>query len=163
MSAQIETLVDEFAAGRMNRRQLLAALGAALAAAATGGPIAAAPPVSTFRSVGLNHVALRVSDVDRSRDFYVKHLGVKVLSRGTSNCFLGVGKNNFVALFRGEAAGMDHYCYTIADYDPAACVRTLEAEGLGPRRVENRVYFDDPDGLEVQIASEWGDYPGPRP
>jgi hypothetical protein len=42
-------------------------------------------------------------------------------------------------------------------------MRILKEQGLSPRRTEHRLYFDDPDGLEVQIASEWGDYPGPRP
>ena len=163
MNQKIETLVDAYSAGRLSRRQLLAGLGSMVAAAAVGGGgSVAAPPASTFQSQGLNHIALRVTDLDRSREFYMKHFGVKVLQQGSRNCFLGVGENNFVALFKSESAGMDHYCYTIADYDPTACVRTLEAEGLNPRRREDRVYFDDPDGLEVQIASQWGDYPGPR-
>jgi len=164
MNQQIETLVDAYSTGRLSRRQLLAGLGTMFAAATLGGAgTAAPPPSSTFRSQGLNHIALRVTDIDRSRDFYMKHFGVKVLQQSSRNCFLGVGENNFVALFESDKAGMDHYCYTIADYDPDACVRTLEAEGLKPRRTSNRVYFDDPDGLEVQIASHWGDYPGPRP
>ena len=164
MNQQIESMVDAYSAGRLNRRQLLAGLGSVVAAAAmSGGRTAAAIPASTFQSQGLNHVALRVTDIQRSRKFYVKHFGATVLSEGSRNCFLGVGENNFVALFQGESSGMDHYCYTIADYDPVSCMRTLEAEGLNPRRREDRVYFDDPDGLEVQIASQWGDYPGPRP
>ncbi|MCZ6746404.1 MAG: VOC family protein [Acidobacteria bacterium] len=164
MNQQIETLVDAYTNGRLSRRQLLAGLGTMFATAALdGGRAAAAPPASTFRTQGLNHIALRVTQVDHSRDFYMKHLGATVLRQGSRNCFLRVGGNNFVALFQSDSPGMDHYCYTIAEYDPASCFRTLEAEGLNPRRAEDRVYFDDPDGLEVQIASEWGDYPGPRP
>lgn len=164
MNQQLETLVDAYTAGRVSRRQLLAGLGTMVAAATLAGRgNAAGTSQSTFKSQGLNHIALRVTDVDRSRDFYMKHFGVRVLQQSSRNCFLGVGENNFVALFQSDTAGMDHYCYTIADYDPDACVRTLEAEGLKPRRTSDRVYFDDPDGLEVQIASQWGDYPGPRP
>ncbi len=163
MNQKIENLVDAYSDGRLSRRQLLAGLGNVVAATAVGGGISVATlPTSTFQSQGLNHIALRVTDLGRSRDFYVKHFGAEVLRQGSHNCFLGVGENNFVALFKGATGGMDHYCYTIADYDPAACVQTLEKEGLNPRRVEDRVYFHDPDGLEVQIASRWGDYPGPR-
>jgi catechol-2,3-dioxygenase len=32
-------------------------------------------------------------------------------------------------------------------------VKTLEAAGLSPRRVSDRVYFDDPDGIEVQVSA----------
>jgi catechol 2,3-dioxygenase-like lactoylglutathione lyase family enzyme len=164
MNTQMESLVDAYTAGRLSRRQLLAGLGTVVAAAASAGlPARAQAPASTFRSQGLNHIALRVTDIARSRDFYIRHFGVRVLSQGSRNCFLGVGANNFVALFKAETAGLDHYCYTIADYDPDACMRILKEQGLSPRRTEDRLYFDDPDGLEVQIASEWGDYPGPRP
>ncbi len=163
MHHQMESLVDAYTDGRIGRRQLLAGLGTLVAAAATGGlPARAQGPGSTFRSQGLNHIALRVTDIARSRDFYMRHFGVRVLQESAQSCFLGVGANNFVALFRSDAAGLDHYCYTIEGYDPDACVRTLKELGLNPRRTSNRVYFDDPDGIEVQIASEWGDYPGPR-
>jgi catechol 2,3-dioxygenase-like lactoylglutathione lyase family enzyme len=163
MSKQIEILVDAYSRGHLNRRQLLSSLGMLVAAAAAGGPkVAGAAEASTFKSRGLNHIALRVTDIGRSRDFYMRHFGVEVLRQGPSNCFLGVGGNNFVALFRSDTPGMDHYCYTIEGYDPDAAVETLKAAGFIPRRAEDRVYFDDPDGLEVQIASEWGDYPGTR-
>ena len=39
-------------------------------------------------------------------------------------------------------------------------VKTLECAGLNPRRRENRVYFDDPDGLTVQIAGPRSSRPG---
>jgi catechol 2,3-dioxygenase-like lactoylglutathione lyase family enzyme len=49
--------------------------------------------------------------------------------------------------------GMDHYCYSVEDYAADDAVKRLEAAGLKPRRQDDRVYFDDPDGLEVQVAS----------
>ena len=55
---------------------------------------------------------------------------------------------------------MDHYCYSIEDYDAADAVKTLERAGLKPTREENRVYFPDPDGLTVQV--ERGGF-APRP
>ena len=101
MYAEIEKVVDAFEAGKVSRRQLIGGLGALLTAAMAGGGSAqsAAAP-STFRSTGLNHIALRVTDIPRSRDFYVKHFGHRVLTEGSRNCFMGCGSNNFVALFR---------------------------------------------------------------
>ena len=63
-------------------------------------------------------------------------------------------------MFRSRTAGMHHYCYTVADYDPATVVRTLERAGLKPRREGNRVYFPDPDGLTVQLSArnDWNDW-----
>ena len=37
--------------------------------------------------------------------------------------------------------------------EPHDAVARLKAAGLAPRRNGNRVYFDDPDGLEVQVTA----------
>ena len=72
---------------------------------------------STFQATGLSHVALNVSSVPRSRDFYIKHLGLKVIrDGGEDNCFLGGGDGFFLTLFKGERPGLNHYCYAIRDY-----------------------------------------------
>ena len=47
---------------------------------------------------------------------------------------------------------MDHYCYTVPDYEAGKVVDRLKAAGLDPERHSNRVYFEDPDGLTVQLA-----------
>ena len=140
-------IVREFELGRLSRRQLivqLMALGAVTGRAQT--------PAPTFQSTGLDHVALRVTDVGRSVEFYQKHLGLTVTSRSESSAFLDTGDAEFLALFRGGRPGLAHYCYSIRDYDAESAVETLTAAGLQPRRSGNRVYFDDPDGIEVQLA-----------
>jgi catechol 2,3-dioxygenase-like lactoylglutathione lyase family enzyme len=151
-----ETLVEDFERGVLSRRQLvsrLMGLGAALtvmqrtaeANQAEGG---------TFQATGLDHVALNVRSVPKSRDWYIKHLGLKVIrDGGEDNCFLGGGDDFFLTLFKGEHPGLNHYCYAIKGYDAEKAEETLKAAGLKPRREGNRVYFPDPDGIEVQVAS----------
>jgi catechol 2,3-dioxygenase-like lactoylglutathione lyase family enzyme len=155
MFRAFEQILDALEERRLTRREAVARLGAVAAALAGAGGLSRGQetPGSTFRAVGLNHIALRVTDVGRSRDFYKKHLGLGVLSESDSNCFMSCGRENFVALFAGDEGAMDHYCYSIEGYDPGPVVKTLEGAGLKPRRRENRVYFDDPDGLTVQVAS----------
>ncbi len=103
-------------------------------------------------AIGHNHVVIGVSDVRRSRDFYKKHFGLTVnRERDGQDCFMRCGVQ-FVALFRAAARGLDHYCYTITEYAPTAVVNRLNAEGLTPRRIENRLYFDAPDGIMVQVS-----------
>jgi catechol 2,3-dioxygenase-like lactoylglutathione lyase family enzyme len=115
----------------------------------------AAEPSSSplFQAVGLNHIALRVTNVPRARDFYIRHLGLKV-SRdgGEDSCFLSFD-GGFLALFRGDEARMDHYCYSVRDYDVRVAEEKLKQAGITPRVTGNRIYFDDPDGLEVQLAA----------
>jgi catechol 2,3-dioxygenase-like lactoylglutathione lyase family enzyme len=164
MVKEIETAVEAYERGAINRRQLIAGLGAVVAMAMHGSRTASADgSTSTFRSVGLNHIALRVPDVAKARDFYVEHLGCRVLRDGERNCFLGCGANNFIALFRSDTAKVDHYCFTVEGFDPSTAVETLRSAGIEPERHDDRVYFDDLNGITVQLASEWGDYPGGRP
>ena len=161
-----EKLVKDVEEGRMGRREavsrLVAVAAAAFAGSAGGAAAAAGTGAPTFQSVGLNHVALNVTDIARSSEFYQKHLGLKVLRESSHNAFLGAGGNNFVALFRSQNARMNHYAYTIDGYDAGEVVKKLDAEGLEPHREEDRVYFNDADGLQVQLTGEWNDYPGPR-
>ena len=148
-------IVEDFERGRLSRRQLasrLMGLGAALAVMQENAQ-ARQERESTFRATGLDHVALDVTDVPRSRDFYVKHLGLEVIrDGGEDNCFLGSGGTFFLTLFRGDRPGLNHYCYTIRDFDADRAEAKLKAAGLKVRRESGRIYFDDPDGIEVQVS-----------
>jgi catechol 2,3-dioxygenase-like lactoylglutathione lyase family enzyme len=150
-----ETLVDDFERGQLSRRQLvsrLMGLGAALTMMPPVGNASQAEG-STFQATGLDHVALNVSSVPRSRDFYIKHLGLKVFrDGGEDNCFLGSGDGFFLTLFKGDKPGLNHYCYAIRGYSADQAEEKLKAAGLKPHREDNRVYFPDPDGIEVQVA-----------
>ena len=94
-----------------------------------------------------------MTDLDRARTFYERHLGLEVARQGSNSCFLRCTEHDFVALFKGEKPAMNHYCYAIERYEPADAVKRLKAAGLAPDRRGNRVYFKDPDGLEVQVAA----------
>ena len=155
MNARIARMVDDFERGRLTRRQLITHLTGFVAAVSAGGAVVAQEKrKSTFKATQINHVALRVSDVQRSRAFYEKHLGLTLMSDGgDQSCFLHCGRHDFLALFRREGPGLDHYCYTIDGYTASTAVETLESAGLEPRRRSNRVYFDDPDGIEVQVSA----------
>ena len=152
-----ERLVEDFERGLLSRRQLasrLMGLGATLAAL----PVTAEArqgEASTFQATGLNHIALNVRSVPQSRDFYIKHLGLKVLREsGEDNCFLGSGDGFFLTLFKGEQPGLNHYCYAIKGYNVDQAEEKLKAAGFKPRREGNRIYFPDSDGIEVQVAGK---------
>jgi hypothetical protein len=154
MQRTVEHLVDMCEKGQISRRGMIAGLTALVSSAGTSGrrEAVAAPQTSTFEAVGLNHIALHVTDIPRSRDFYVRHLGMTVMSESASSCFLRCGEN-FVALFRSDASGMAHYCYSIRDYDVNAAADRLRKLSITPRVTGNRIYFPDPDGLTVQLAA----------
>ena len=150
MKEHIERMVDDFEIGRLSRRQLVGYLTAA--ALATAARPSAAAGQGTFQATGVDHLALTVTDIDRSRRFYERHLGLTATRCNASQCFLSCGRD-FLALFRGSQPGLDHFAFAIEGYRPGDAVARLEASGLAPRRRGNRVYFDDPDGLEVQVTA----------
>ena len=105
MEHRISQLLAGYEEGAITRRSLIAGLAALMTTsrAAQG---------STFRGTELNHIALSVTDVARSRDFYQKHFGLALLRESSSNCFLDLG-DDFLALFQGSRPGMHHYCIGI--------------------------------------------------
>ena len=152
MEALISKMIEQFETGAITRRELVGGV-AAVAATLAGISTSHAAEESTFKATGLNHIALNVTDVNRSRDFLTKHLGLTVSRQaGDNNCFLTCG-DNFVALFRAQEAELNHFCFSITDYDVAEAEKTLDSENLSPRREGNRIYFEDPHGITVQLAA----------
>jgi catechol 2,3-dioxygenase-like lactoylglutathione lyase family enzyme len=155
-----ERLVSDFEQGRLSRRQLatrLMGLGIAMAAprigtAQTAEKASGAASQPTFQATGLHHIALDVTDVARSNDFYGKHLGMRVIRGDDNASFLGADREFFLTLVRAERPALNHYCYAIDNYDADNAMQRLADAGLRPRREGSRVYFPDPDGLTVQVA-----------
>ena len=125
-----------------------------------------------MRIAGLHHVALICSDYARSRDFYVRILGLEVIAetfreaRASWKLDLAVPGGGQLELFsfpdvpprpsRPEAAGLRHLAFRVADV--AAEAAALEAAGVPvePVRVDELTgrkftFFADPDGLPLEI------------
>ena len=162
-----DNIVDDFQYGRLSRRQLVARLMGLGAAIATMKETAfaqeqqtdgtqtaeeATTATPTFQATGLDHIALDVVDVPRSRDFYAKHLGLRVVRGDDNALFMGADRDFFLTLFRAERPQLNHYCYSIRDFNADDAVQKIRDAGLRPRREGNRVYFPDPDGLTVQVT-----------
>ena len=104
MHDRITSLVDGFERGRLTRRQLVVGLAAilggapALRGAARGDTIVD----GTFKATAINHIALSVTDIERSRDFYQKHLSLPVMSLTgwtppVPRAILGLGESKFLS------------------------------------------------------------------
>jgi catechol 2,3-dioxygenase-like lactoylglutathione lyase family enzyme len=156
MENEINQFLQKFEKGHITRRQLIAKLGG-LVAILSGTSRAFSQNNtnnSTFEATGINHIALRVKDVKSSSDFYIKLLGMKQARNDNSSSFLNFG-NNFLALFQGGEPEMDHYCYSIKNFDVDQVEKKLQSLGIqNIRRESGRIYFTDPDGLTVQLAAE---------
>jgi catechol 2,3-dioxygenase-like lactoylglutathione lyase family enzyme len=149
MFNQISNLLAHYETGQLNRRDLIFGL-AALAAT----PKTSAQSPSSLKGLEINHVALNVTDVQRSRDFYQALFDLPVLDESPTACFLGLGEGNFLSMFQGNP-GLNHYCIGIGDYETDSVIEELRRQGLEPRQRDGvgGPYFDDPDGLVVQLEA----------
>ena len=97
MTTEVERLVRCFEQGAISRRELIAGLGALFVVSAPG--TEAVPPSVTAQSEprrpiplsGIDHIALRVSDLARSTAFYRDRLGGRIRSTSSDSTFLDVG------------------------------------------------------------------------
>jgi metallothiol transferase len=169
MTAEVERLVRHFEQGAISRRELIARLGALCvvpAAAADAAPPQAMPQPEQRSPIplsGVDHIALRVSDLARSTAFYRDHLGGRIRSQSSGSTFLDVG-SQWVALFaRGAVStgyeatqpGVDHISFHSPQHRSLVeRMGVLRAHGLGPVSPpgSNRVYFRDPDGIILQLS-----------
>ena len=153
MSNTVESLLTHYESGRLRRRDLVALLTALVAA-----PQAVrAQPAAALKAATLNHASLIVSDLDRSVAFYQRTFGLSVKSTQQGGVNLAVGVA-FLGIYQGGANAMphiNHICFGIRSFDPAATVAALEAQGLPaesrPRDGVTQVYTADPDNLRVQL------------
>ncbi len=154
MQLIIERLLNDFERGSLTRRQLAASL----AALATGAQ--AAPKKDELKAVTLNHVTVRVPDVQKTSRFYQEFFGMPLKQHSEKTHILGVGKSFFGIEQKGSPAGLDHYDFGIAGFDADAVLAKLKARDLKvePGGSKESFKFWDPDGFLVQVNGP--DYEG---
>lgn len=161
MEQIIERLVDDFARGRLTRRQLIKSLTLTATAAAGAGAVAkAADDKAGFKILTVNHVSYSVADYKRTRDFYTDLFpNLQVLhDNGQNQCYLAFGDTFIIPRnARGERKPplVDHIAYTIDDWDKDKVEAALKARGLQPRPdTPNSFHVKDPDGFDLQISGK---------
>lgn len=113
----------------------------------------------------IDHVVLRVHDLDAMIRFYEQALGCEVERRleklqlvqlRAGDCLLDLVKSDAP---RG-GANMDHLCFRIEPFDLAAIAHALQPFGIVPGEVVQRygaegdgpsVYFNDPEGNQIEL------------
>jgi catechol 2,3-dioxygenase-like lactoylglutathione lyase family enzyme len=178
MLDKIEELVTAYDEKRISRRQLIGGL---LMASAT--PLGASqqkpavnltgtprPSNALFRGRIVNHVTLRVKDVEESRRFYQELLGASVLldartaeQTGSIDLLLG---DSFVTVSGGRGApGIDHFAIGLDPWPGAERALDMVQKRLPTseaRANQNQfskaaevrsVMLKDPNGIGVQLGS----------
>ena len=161
MREAIENLITLFEQGTLSREQLIQGL---LSAVPLGGAANAGtePTLSnpTFRGRSLNHVTLSVTDVERSKEFYLRMLGgaivwesqpdakVEGATLALPDCFIG--------LFKLGEPKIHHFCVGVESFAIDSAIEKLKTDfpGSQPRIYQGKeLYFHDPDGLLGQVSA----------
>jgi catechol 2,3-dioxygenase-like lactoylglutathione lyase family enzyme len=148
MQPVIERLLNDFERGALTRRQLATALAALVSGAAQ-----AAPKDAGLKAVTLNHITVRVPDVQKTSRFYQEFFGMPLKQHSEKTHILGVGKSFFGIEQKGTPAELDHYDFGIAGFDADAVMAKLKARNLKvePGGTKESFKFWDPDGFLVQL------------
>jgi catechol 2,3-dioxygenase-like lactoylglutathione lyase family enzyme len=119
----------------------------------------------------LDHIGLKVTDMDKSLHFYRDVLGLEVLhmsgphANGGRSATLQAGSEkidvfyrpDFVAADKDKPVGMDHLCLTVGSDSVDGILDYLRERGVeimwGPvtRGTSTSVYVFDPDGIHVEL------------
>nr|WP_211260656.1 VOC family protein [Pseudoxanthomonas dokdonensis] len=134
------------------------------------------PVTRPFAVQRIDHVVLRVADLERSQAWYAQVLGCDVVRRrddlellhlraGTSMIDL-ISVDGPLGSAGGAAAGsearnVDHLCLRIGPFDEASLLRHLDACGVSTRGPASAnfgaegdglsLYFRDPDGNTIEL------------
>jgi 4,5-DOPA dioxygenase extradiol len=133
-----------------------------------------------FQTLALDHVVLRVADLDRALGFYCGALGLPVEKRqeaiGLVQLRAGTSLIDLVPLDgklgrqggagpAAEGRNVDHFALRIAPFDGTALAAHLRAHGVEPGEVVQRygaegdgpsMYITDPDGNGVELKGPPG-------
>jgi lactoylglutathione lyase len=120
---------------------------------------------------GVGHVAIKVTDLDRSLDYYVNKLGFAEMLRLKKDdgsvwlVYLRITDTQYLDVFPGaendrapgwNANGMNHMCLTVDDIDEV--LAQVEAAGLTlllPLKTaidgNRQAWLEDPDGNRIEL------------
>jgi catechol 2,3-dioxygenase-like lactoylglutathione lyase family enzyme len=152
MDALITDLVSRFDRGTLSRRDLIQGL---TVLAAAGGASQATAQTTPFKPSRIDHISIQVTDMARSREFYEKIFGLKVLSEDKENEIVRMGVTKIiVSLHRKPPVGIvDHFAIAIDDFDRDAVTAELAKHGLtAEQNLDYGFYVRDPEGIPVQIV-----------
>jgi len=122
----------------------------------------------------IDHVVLRVRDMERMRRFYSEVLGAEFIAfRPQFNMtHLRAGRSiiDLVAGDAGPGRNMDHFCLRVEPFDERAILEHLRAHGVAVDGVKTRygaqgngpsIYLTDPEGNQVELKGPADGNPPP--
>ena len=105
-------------------------------------------------AVSVNHIAISVSNLARSRDWYCKMFGLRLIQESDQSVLLGFGNSMLVLRQESPPGTISHFMFGIDRFDAEALEARLAGHGLQPRRDAESFHVRDPDGLDIQVGDK---------
>ena len=126
--------------------------------------------MATFQPSGINHITIRVNDIDRAEEFYGDVLGFELIRKmGQSMAVYQIGDEDTLVLVEAETSydpesrdyRVDHFGFFVDSPDRvdelAAYFREQEVtimSGPANRKRGRFLFISDPDGNMIEIFYE---------
>jgi catechol 2,3-dioxygenase-like lactoylglutathione lyase family enzyme len=171
MASMVDSLFDQYECGSMTRRHLVQALAALVLPARILAQDAAPASAPIVRGLGVNHVGLTVSDIERSFVFYQKLFGV---TKGwpATNAGTGIHLDFPIGYISVDSVTekkgvITHFSVSIDHIDQDSAKRLADKINTDLPGAKARAAFQpndgvstvnliDPDGFHVQISPKDG-------
>ena len=112
----------------------------------------------------IDHVVLRVKDMQRMVRFYAEVLGAEFVAHrpefNMTHLRAGSSMIDLVAGDAGAGRNMDHFCLRVEPFDEAAILAHLKSHGIAVGDTKTRygaegngvsIYLADPEGNQVEL------------
>jgi catechol 2,3-dioxygenase-like lactoylglutathione lyase family enzyme len=123
---------------------------------------------------GIDHVVLRVRDIDVMKRFYCDVLGAQHVAYRPkfrmSHLRAGGAMIDLVQREAPDGVNMDHFCLRVEPFDADAIVAHLKKHGIAVEAVKDRfgaegngpsIYLKDPEGNTVELKGPSDGKPPP--
>jgi catechol 2,3-dioxygenase-like lactoylglutathione lyase family enzyme len=145
----------------------------ALLSACMTSTTATSPSTKGIALARIDHVALHVRDLKTSADFYKTVFGFEPINKWSNAWLVGRGASRLGLYVVPNAAAvpdsaikltMDHFAFLTDDAGLAAFVLHLDDLAIPHEPVKDNgilksVFFNDPDGYKLEVASYYKDMP----
>ncbi|CAG9166522.1 VOC family protein [Cupriavidus pampae] len=100
----------------------------------------------------INHIAITVSDLNVSREWYCRMFGLTVIQQSDDSVLLGFGEGMLVLRVGDNPGTISHFMFGVRQYDEEALRQHLLDNSLDPQKDLESFHVRDPDGLNVQVG-----------
>ena len=104
------------------------------------------------KAVTVNHIAISVSDLERSAAWYCRMFGLRVIQKSGQSALLGFGESMLVLREDPNPGTISHFMFGVEAYDEEALKAYILANGLDPKKDLESFHVCDQDGLNVQVG-----------